>query len=357
MSRVVISGYYGFDNLGDEAVLAGTIEALRCLRPDIEIAVLSANPEPTARAHGVRAIPRDRPADLLHALRQCDLCLSGGGSLFQDATSWRSPWYYLGVLALAQRLGRPTAVYAQGIGPLRGRVVRRTAARLLDAVQIITLRDQASLAVLDRWGVRRPPIALAADPALLLRPEWSPRVMAERSRWGGGRCFGLALRSWADDRWLEALAGAARAASRRFDARWICLSMHPSNDLTTATRVAAEIGAAATVVRGPFTPCEMLALTGDLALLVGMRLHALIFAALLGVPLVALAYDPKITAFAREVGEPCLDLDAPDFLRLGQTIASAAESLPERRARLLAAVAPIKARAALAPRLVANLLS
>ncbi len=356
MSRVVVSGYYGFDNLGDEAVLAGTIEALRCFRPGVEIAVLSANPEATARAHDVHAIPRARPGDLLRALRQCDLCLSGGGSLFQDVTSWRSPWYYLGVLALAQRLGRPTAVYAQGIGPLRGRTVRRAAARLLDAVEIITLRDQASLAVLDRWGVRRPPVALAADPALLLRPEWSPRVMQELSTWGGGLRFGLALRPWADDRWLEALASAARAASHRFGARWICLSMHPSDDLTTATRVAAEIGGAATVVRGPFTPREMLALTGDLALLVGMRLHALIFAALSGVPLVALAYDPKITAFAGEVGEPCLDLDALDFLRLAQMISSAAESLPQRRARLLAAVAPLKARAALAPRLVADLL-
>ena len=195
MSRVVVSGYYGFDNVGDEAVLAGTIEALRCFRPGIEIAVLSANPEATARAHDVRAIPRGRPRDLLQALRRCDLCLSGGGSLFQDVTSWRSPWYYLGVLALAQRLGRPTAVYAQGMGPLRGRIVRQAAARLLDAVEIITLRDQASLAVLDRWGVRRPPVVLAADPALLLRPEWSPRVMQELSRWGGGLRFGLALQS------------------------------------------------------------------------------------------------------------------------------------------------------------------
>ena len=91
MIRVVVSGYYGFDNLGDEAVLAGTVQALRTRHPGMEIAVLSANPELTARAHNVRGISRNRPGDLLRALRECDLCLSGGGSLFQDVTSWRSP--------------------------------------------------------------------------------------------------------------------------------------------------------------------------------------------------------------------------------------------------------------------------
>ena len=354
MSRVVLSGYYGFNNLGDDAVLAATTAALRACRPDIEIAVLSREPE-TARSDGIERVPRARPAALVRALRACDLFLSGGGSLFQDATSWRSPWYYLGVLALAQRLARRTAVYAQGIGPLRGRAVRVAARRVLNGVDLITLRDGDSLAVLDALGVDRPPVVVAGDPALLLAPDPSPRVAAEQSQWGEGVSAGLALRSWGSDAWCEAVIAAVRTVAERRRVRWICLPMHRPRDLDLAVWVAARIGGGARVVREALGPQEMLALIGSLVFVVGMRLHALIFAAMQGVPFVALAYDPKISGFARELGEPVLDLDGLGVEAIVQAIESTLADLGARSARVLAAVAPLRARAQLAPALVTGL--
>jgi polysaccharide pyruvyl transferase CsaB len=356
MSRVVLSGYYGFDNLGDEAVLTATAAALRMRRPGVEIAVLSGAPHATARTHGVTGIPRARPGDLVRVLRGCDLFLSGGGSLFQDATSWRSPWYYLGVLGLARRLARRTAVYAQGIGPLRGRAVRSAARRLLNGVDLITLRDPDSLAVLASLGVDRPPAVLTGDPALLLTPDRSPRVLAEQSQWGEGGHAGLAPRSWGSDSWCDVVAAAARAVAERHGVRWICLAMHRPWDLDLAERMAARIGLGARVVREPVGPREMLALIGSLRLVVGMRLHALIFAATQGVPLVALAYDPKVSSFVRELGEPLLDLAGLDVDSLVRVIEATSIGLDERRARLLASVAPLRTRAELAPELAAALL-
>lgn len=357
MSRLVLSGYYGFNNLGDEAVLGATVDALRARCPGVEIAVLSADPRATAGAYDVEGIPRANLWDLSRVLQRCDLCLSGGGSLFQDVTSWRSPWYYLGILALAQRLRRRTALYAQGIGPLRGRTVRSAARRVLNAVDLVTLRDPESLTVLAELGVDRPPVALAADPALLLTPEWSAPVAAEHARWGDGVPFGLAVRAWDSAPWLRALAAAARTIAERRGVRWICLPMHPPGDLAVAARLAEEIGGAATVVRLPLRPREMLALFGRLALLVGMRFHALVFAAIQGVPLIPLAYDPKVSAFARELAEPVLDPATLEAGALVETIEETADDLAPRRARLLAAVAPLRARAALAPQLVARLVS
>ena len=49
MSNIVISGYYGFGNAGDEAMLAAMIEALSDLDPHLNIIVLSGNPEDTRR--------------------------------------------------------------------------------------------------------------------------------------------------------------------------------------------------------------------------------------------------------------------------------------------------------------------
>jgi polysaccharide pyruvyl transferase CsaB len=359
MSRVVISGYYGFQNLGDEAVLAATIDALRRFSPTLEIAVLTETPHDTGREYGVDGISRRRLPEIVRALAGCDLFLCGGGSLFQDVTSWRSPWYYLGVLALARRVARRSSVYAQGIGPLRGRLVRRVTAHLLDSVPLITVRDRASQAILADMGVRRPQIVLSADPSLLLTPERSPAVERERARWSGSAFFGLAVRSWGErSGTLDVVAEAARSVAVRLGVQWICLPMHLPRDLSVADSIAARIGSAATVVRSHLSPREMLALIGTLDLLVGMRLHALLFAAAEGVPIVPIAYDPKVAALADELGDPApLEVSRFGADDLARAIETVAADRPARRARLGAAVAQLRERAALAPALAASLLS
>ncbi len=355
--RVLISGYYGFRNLGDEAVLAATAGELRRRVPGVEITVLSARPAETARVHGVRAVSRSGPGAIARALAGCDLFLCGGGSLFQDATSWRSPWYYLGVLAAARLLGRRTMVYAQGIERPRRPFVRAAVAYLLDRVDLVTVRDSTSQALLAEWGVRRPRTVLSADPSLLLTPEWSEAARAERARWGEGAWCGMALRSWRSGGGLLRAAGeGARLAAERFGIRWALLPMHPA-DLAVCEALAADLGPAATVVRAPLGPREMLALVGSLGLLVGMRLHALLFAAAQGVPVVPIAYDPKVDALMRDLGGPApIGLDAIRPVQVTDAIAAAMAELGARRARLLASLPALRERAALAPALAAALL-
>ena len=118
VSRILLSGYYGFGNAGDEAVLAAILASLRREMPDVESAVLSVDPAATTRLHGVAAFHRARPREVLAALRQCDLFVSGGGSLLQDVTSLSSLLFYLAQIRFARMLGRRVMVYAQGIGPL-----------------------------------------------------------------------------------------------------------------------------------------------------------------------------------------------------------------------------------------------
>ncbi|HEX4836256.1 MAG TPA: polysaccharide pyruvyl transferase CsaB [bacterium] len=357
MSRVVLSGYYGFKNLGDEAVLAATAGELRRRCPGVEITVLSASPAETSRLHGVRGVSRRNPGEILRVLRGCDLFLSGGGSLFQDATSWRSPWYYLSILALARRLARRTAVYAQGIEPFRRASTRKAVSFLLNQVDLVTVRDAASQAVLAEIGVRRPRVVLSADPSLLLTPEWSASAEAEKAGWGDGVVFGLALRQWGRGEAVRAAADAARIIAARRGVKWVLLPMHLPGDLAVAETLAAHIGPGAIVLRTPMGPREMLALVGSLDLLVGMRLHALLFAAAQGVPIVPLAYDPKVEALARDLGESvpvhAARLSSRDLAR---SIEAAADDRTRRRAHLLAAVGVLRERAMLAPRLAVDLL-
>ena len=106
MSKILISGYYGFSNAGDEAMLTAIVEGLRSEQQDVQITVLSGKPGITANKHRVQSIHRFNGWEIFRAMRKTDLLLSGGGSLLQDVTSRRSLFYYLSILMLARRLAR-----------------------------------------------------------------------------------------------------------------------------------------------------------------------------------------------------------------------------------------------------------
>ena len=101
MYNILISGYYGFNNIGDESILRTVIDNLREKLPQVDITVLSQSPAQTAEKYGVKAAARMNPWAILRSVRRCDMLLSGGGSLLQDATSGRSILYYLFILRLA----------------------------------------------------------------------------------------------------------------------------------------------------------------------------------------------------------------------------------------------------------------
>ena len=92
--KLVISGYYGFNNSGDEAVLKSILTALQeesqRSNVTIEPIVLSINPEWTTSMYGVRAVHRMKLKEVREALKESDGLISGGGSLLQDATGLKS---------------------------------------------------------------------------------------------------------------------------------------------------------------------------------------------------------------------------------------------------------------------------
>ena len=79
--NIVMSGYYGFQNAGDDAVCYAIIEALRQEMPACDITVLSNDPELTEKTYGVSACDRWKLKEVWRALRRTDLLVSGGGSL------------------------------------------------------------------------------------------------------------------------------------------------------------------------------------------------------------------------------------------------------------------------------------
>ncbi|GBG08008.1 polysaccharide pyruvyl transferase CsaB [Paenibacillus agaridevorans] len=168
--RIAISGYYGYRNSGDEAVLRSILLALEeqgaAQGVRVQPVVLSADPAWTSSMYGVEAAHRMRPADILRTLRGCDGLISGGGSLLQDATGTKTIPYYTGIMRLAQLLGKPTFAYAQGIGPVNRRWMDPLIRGVMRRSAYVSVRDAESADLLARIGVARERIEVVPDPVM-----------------------------------------------------------------------------------------------------------------------------------------------------------------------------------------------
>ena len=153
MSKIVISGYYGFNNAGDEALLTAILASLRAIEPKADITVISGNPGNTIVKHQVKSLYRFAAVRLLQAIGEADLVISGGGSLLQDVTSKRSLIYYLSIIVAAKWKGRKVMLFAQGIGPIRNRFMRLLTRLVVNKADAITVRDRDSAEELARMGV------------------------------------------------------------------------------------------------------------------------------------------------------------------------------------------------------------
>lgn len=303
-SRLLLCGYYGLGNLGDEAVLEAMVSDLRAVLPQAEIVVLSANPTATAQEYRVLSVQRKDWRRVRQEIIACDLFISGGGTLFQDATSLRSLLYYGALLWFAQRRRRRTMIYAQGLGPLRTRVGRAVTRYLLSRVDVLSLRDTLSAARIGELRVPAQRVELVADPAFTLTPAEGPTA------------FELYAPEFATVQ--DKIAVALRPAPEAPGPRWwaavldrfceqvggslLLLPMDPARDARLAAEIGERLKARQWIVRQRLSPCGCRRLIEKCDFLVGMRLHALILAATAGVALAGFNYDPKVEGLLTDLG-------------------------------------------------------
>lgn len=310
MYKILVSGYYGFHNIGDEAVLRCVTEQIRHALPDAELTILSNDPEDTREKYQVNSVPRMCIRQVIRALWGTDMLVSGGGSLLQDVTSRNSILYYLMIIFLALLFRKRVFIYSQGIGPIHGKLNRHLTAFLLKRVDGIAVRDEKSAKLLAEIGVPPEQVSVTADPVLGLHPA-DPALGQEILRQLGiEKQPDRPLVGWAikagDEAFLSEVTRSVRYLKDIYHADSIFIPFHYEQDARVIETLSEQLGGDAYYVKDKHLIDEMLSLIGNLDLLVGVRLHSLIYAAVAQVPMVGISYDPKIDAFLESTGCTCV---------------------------------------------------
>lgn len=305
---VVICGAYGRGNAGDDAILETIIGEMRSIDRDVPITVLSRNPGETRRTLRVGAAHTFDFFAWHRAMRRSRFYINGGGNLIQDVTSSRSLWYYLFNIAAARRAGCRVQMYGCGIGPVLRDKHRPLVAKVLNRyVDVITLREPDSLEQLRRMGVTVPHVELTADPALTLPPAPEARIDSVLLSAGipkEGRYMAICLRSWEGFAEKAPLFGAlAEHVYAAHGITPIFLSVEKAHDPAAAALAAADVRCPHYFLNGADHIADIIGVLSRMETVVSIRLHALIFAAGQGIPLVGVVYDPKVSSFLRYIGE------------------------------------------------------
>jgi polysaccharide pyruvyl transferase CsaB len=342
---LTICGAYGMDNAGDDAILEAILLEIRQEDPDVPVRILSRSPMETRLAFREKSFHSFNPFAFARAVSKSRVYLSGGGNLVQDITSSRSLWFYLFTIWLAKKRGCRVLMYGCGVGPVSKPFNRRLTAKILsNNVETITLREVASQAELDLLGVKGPNIFHSADPALILQPEINEKVDSIMLKQGvppEGRYIGFALRDWPgfEDK-LPAIAQAVEYAYTAYGLTAVFVPVARRQDVRVGEKAAALANCPCHVLKETGSARLTIGLLSRMQMVVAMRLHALIFAAGQGLPMVALPYNDKVNAFMEYMGlDLCLSLDALTGAALTGLIDRAAASRDDREPRLNAVMA------------------
>ncbi|MEK3880411.1 polysaccharide pyruvyl transferase CsaB [Paenibacillus sp. FSL M7-0420] len=345
--KIVISGFYGFRNSGDEAVLQSILNALRkqSQAAGITLApvVLSIDPEWTAATYGVESVHRMKLGEVRRAISESAGLISGGGSLLQDVTSSKTIPYYLGIIKLAQWMGKPVFIYSQGIGPVNRKLFHPLIKSIFRKCAYISVRDEQSRLLLQSMGLSIDEVEVVPDPVMGLELPKDMQPGVEKGTLIGDTpdpglqvvpaTVGVSVRFWEQSRKeLDALAEGLVKASAVQPLHVHFLPFHHSADNEASRYVMQKLGrsiedngGSVTIREDALHPLQMLREVSQCQALIGMRLHSLIYAAGQLVPLMGVSYDPKIDHFLERVD--CQPVGKTDTLEADKVAAGLLELL------------------------------
>jgi len=335
MPTILIGGYYGAGNIGDEAILAAMVDELRSQRADLSLIVTSWEPEKTSKDLQVEAIYWKNINDLLDAALRADLIILGGGGIFHDYwgidpdTYLRKGFWDITAFGslplLAKLLGIPCMIYAVGVGPFHSESAREHTRLAFERCQIATVRDGESLEFLRQTGLNTdnpdgPIVKVLPDPVFSLVTSPADDAQAaeflhQKQIQDNTALLGVSLRYWDIDiqldEWLPFVASGVREFLKQNNLAQAILIpfqvLHATphtNDAIILKKLAdlIDISDRVCLITDSLTPRFTQALIKRCTVVIGMRLHSAVMGINVGTPVVALSYAPKVLAVMKRAG-------------------------------------------------------
>ena len=300
MVKVAISGYYGFKNFGDEAILSVLTEHLKSLK-NIDITVFSSDIDFTSKKYSVNSVKRFDLKNVIKTLKEADILVSGGGSLLQDVTSFKSLVYYSSIIALALFFKKKVIIFAQGIGPLKFNPSQFIVKNLLKYCSLVSVRDENSYKLLKNWDIQ---VKLVCDPiySLNIEPQLNNGVV------------GVQLRDFKTMNY-NLLNKLAQLIVNKFPSRKIeIFSLQEVQDLVLCKKFEQILLSLKPDIQTEIVTDNIIDRISKLEYLFAMRFHAILVALKCGVKTCAINYDIKVEKLASDASIPLISMDAGENL-------------------------------------------
>jgi len=294
--KILLSGYFGFNNLGDEAILASMVDMIRAETDEAELTVLTQNTAETKVKYNTETIYRYDIFKIAAAMKKADIFISGGGSLLQDVTSLRSVPYYLGLIFLAQVFNLKTIFFAQGVGPVNNSFYRFLIKKVLSRVDFLSVRDLNSKLFLEEIGIERNKIKLIDDPVYGLNI-----CKGSDSEVSNTKKIGVSVRSWQDNSYLQKVAEFLNYLIKKEEYTVTIFPFHEGEDERVSEQLKNMLYTQAEIIDYTDDMKKINNLYSTFDVFIGVRLHSLIFAAINCVPFIGISYDPKVESLIQEM--------------------------------------------------------
>ncbi len=336
--KILVSGWYGCENTGDDAILDGIIDTITSLGFPAEVTALTYGPIesrqsdtpvrtrphlPSGFSRGFLSAVNGSLAVTLGAFRKADLLLLGGGGFLAD---WQreAPWLWLRQLILAKAMGAKTMLYGLGAGPFltrRGRILTRTI--INRCADHVTVRDERSRRWLLDIGVEKQ-ITTTGDPSFRLsQGTGGDTRFVEGLKTTGAPLFGISAiplfttREWGfrTDRFLALKQGLSELVEYISGTLGYYVLGIPfmKMDREFLLSITSSLNRESRTILDPgISPLSLLPVFANLEAFIGMRYHSLLFSALTATPFFGIIYHHKgrelirdldMEPFSQEVGD------------------------------------------------------
>jgi len=330
--KVLVCGYYGNHNLGDEALISGMIQLLKSQSKNLDISVMSSDPEHTKKIHSVKGVFHNRPfrrrAGYILDTSKRKYFILGGGDLIRDSADSMVCQSWLKHLSRAIYLRRKTLVLGVSVGDIWRDETKKLIPEVLNQVDLIAVRDNNSRLKLEKLGVKKK-INIINDLALFALPEAKEFTLAASKRLKIGIST-RSLRGRGDKSGLTKshdfqinLARIADFLVEEYNAELHFIPFHTyekdycrdGDDYINIleTLKYSRFSEKMIVHRYIDSLNDLHQIILSLDLMIGVRLHSLILALGLGVPIIGAEYDSKIKDFTEEVGQQYFSIPTEKF--------------------------------------------